>query len=186
MARIFSSLVKSIGRDFSFTPIFLNQSTPTTTTTTTTPAPPAPTNLIVFDQSTGPNTSVTGGWNYFITGGYGSPVVSESTNGLQMSAPWWQDAVAETRNNIDLTNAVSISIKISSFCSQPWYYYASFNYANNSGGFSGIGIANPGNYSFSDREITIPVTDGGIGKIRLNVTNSEGGAMTLHSVVVNY
>jgi hypothetical protein len=141
--------------------------------------------LVVFNESLYPDNSITGGWYTYITGGYGSPVFSIGSNGIGLQAPLWQDAVASTNNSIDLTGAKSITIKISSNINYPYYYYASVQWPTTTG-YVGYQIANPSNYSFTNREITIPITDGALGQFRLAVTNSDSGTLTLHSVVVNY
>ena len=187
MAR-FISRTSGIGRAFSFrkrVSITIPVTTPPPTTTPA-PPPPQPTNLVIFNDTLSANNSITGGWTTFITGGYGSPDFEVRSDGIRLRAPWWQDAVAETVNNINLTGATSITIKVSSSTGQPWYYYAGFSWPNTSGGHSGYQVANPSDYNYSNREITIPVSDAGNGKIRLNVTNSESGSLILHSVVVNY
>jgi len=149
-----------------------------------------PSQLVVFDSSTGPNSSVTGGWTTFITGGYGEPVFSTANNYITMSAPWWQDGQARTVNDIDLTGATSITLVISSYSVAPWYYYSNFFYPNNSGELSGFQIANPNDYNFTERTVTVPITNGGNGKMQLNVTNSgwdaSAGYTRIHSIKVNY
>ena len=152
--------------------------------------PTPPSELIVFDSSTGPNSSITGGWTTFITGGYGSPTFSTDSGYIQMSSPWWQDGQAQTINNIDLTGATSITIVASSYSDDPWHYYSNFLYPNSSGNLSSFAIANPGNFSFTERTITVPITDGGNGKIQINVTNSASdasrGYVRIHSIRIDY
>ena len=155
------------------------------------PNPPTPpSELVVFNSSTGPNSSITGGWTTFITGGYGSPTFSTDSGYIQMSSPWWQDGQAQTINNIDLTGATSITIVASSYSDDPWHYYSNFLYPNSSGNLSSFAIANPGNFSFTERTITVPITDGGNGKIQINVTNSASdasrGYVRIHSIRIDY
>lgn len=146
--------------------------------------------LIVFNSSTGPNSTVTGGWYSYITGGYGSPTVTTDSNGLTVSAPWWQDAQVETNNNISLAGATSITLVVSSFSNQPWYYYSNFSYPQSGGQYAGVAIANPGDYNFTNRTVTIPLTNPVNGRLRLGVTNSGNSAgdgwTRIHSIVVNY
>jgi hypothetical protein len=153
-------------------------------------APPPSSNLVVFDQSTGPNSTVTGGWNSYITGGYGSPVVSTENGQLTVSAPFWQDAQVEPNNDIVLSGATSITLVVSSFSNEPWYYYSNFSYPQADGQYAGVAIANPSDYNFTNRTVTIPLTNPANGKLRLSVTNSGNSAgdgwTRLHSIVVNY
>jgi len=144
-----------------------------------------PGSLTLFNSTTYPDNTVTGGWYTYITGGYGTPVFGISSNGISLRAPYWQDGVASTNNNIDLSGATSITIQISSSVPDPSYYYSSIQWPTSTG-YTGYQIANPSNYNFTNREITIPITDGSVGQFRLVVTNSGDGTLTLHSVVVNY
>jgi hypothetical protein len=159
-------------------------------TSVTPDPPPSPESLIVFNESTGPNSTVTGGWNSYITGGYGSPVVSTENGQLTVSAPWWQDAQVEPSNNIALSGATSITLVVSSFANNPSYYYSNFSYPQADGQYAGVAIANPSDYNFTNRTVTIPLTNPANGKLRLGVTNSgnsaEDGWTRLHSIVVNY
>jgi hypothetical protein len=63
-------------------------------------------------------------------------------------------------------------------------------YPNSSGNLSSFAIANPGNFSFTERTITVPITDGGNGKIQINVTNSASdasrGYVRIHSIRIDY
>ena len=144
------------------------------------------TSFVVFDASTGPNNAVTGGWNNFYTGGTTNSVMSVTSEYVALRGPYWTDGVAQTNNNIDMTGAKSITIVVSASGVSPSYFYSSFGWANTSGGYSGFAIGNPGNANFGLTTHTIPVTDAGNGKLRLYVTNSNGGYVYLYSVVINY
>lgn len=146
---------------------------------------PTPPSLVLFDATTTANSTNTGGWTSFITGGTTGAVMSAGTN-LALRGPYWSDAVAQTVNNINITGAKSVTISVSASGVTASYFYSSIAWPNLAGGFTGYSIGSPSKANFATETITIPITDGGIGKFRLYVTNSNGGYVYLNSVVFNF
>lgn len=137
--------------------------------------------FVVFNASTGPNSSVTGGWYNSYTGGTVNSVMSTTSTTVGLQAPYWCDGFLETNNNINMTGAKYIELQVSASGVSPAHFYANFAWPG--GGFS---LGNPSDANYSIRTHLIPITNVGIGKIRLNVTNSDGGVVTLHSIVLKY
>jgi hypothetical protein len=142
--------------------------------------------FVVFNASTGPNSSVTGGWYNFYTGGTTNSVMSTTSTTVGLQAPYWCDGVLETNNNINMTGAKFIEIQVSASGVSPPHFYATFGWPLAAGGFGGFSVGNPNDANYSMRTHTIPVTNAGNGKIRLYVTNSNAGFVTLHSIVLKY
>lgn len=142
--------------------------------------------FVVFNASTTPTNSVTGGWYNFYTGGTVNSIMSTTSTTVGLRAPYWCDGVLETNNNINMIGAKFIQIQVSASGVSPPHFYASFGWAKSSGGYDGFSLGNPSDANYSIRTHTIPVTGAGNGKIRLYVTNSDAGFVTLHSIVLKY
>ena len=85
-----------------------------------------------------------------------------------------------------MTGAKFIVISVSSPGSALPHFYASFSWARSGGGFDGFSLASPATGDLPLTTYTIPVTNAGVGKIRLNVTNSDSRVVYLHSIVLKY
>lgn len=148
--------------------------------------PTLPPAFVVFDETTGPVNAVTGNWTNFYTGGTTNSIMTLSSTTIGLRGPYWTDGVAETTNNINMIGATAIEIVVSASNVSPPHFYATFGWANTAGGYSGFSIGNPNNANYGITTHVIPVTDAGNGKIRLYVTNSDGGTVYLHSVKIRY
>lgn len=148
------------------------------------PAPP--TNLTIFDATTGPNSSATGGWTTSLAGGTTQPVLSLTSNSIGLRAPYWADGDAYTVNDIDFTNVTSMTLTFSSSGVSPSYFYSNINWPLAGGGEAGYPLGSPSYANVDVTTVTIPIENGGVGKLRLRVTNSNGGYVYLYNLVLNY
>jgi hypothetical protein len=146
----------------------------------------ASSDFVVFDASSGPSNSITGGWTNFYTGGTTNSILHLSSTTIGLQGPYWTDGVAQTVNNINLTGVKTIQITVSSSNVSAAHFYSSFGWPNTSGGHSGFSIGSPSNANFGLTTYNIPITDGGNGKIRLYVTNSNAGIVYIHSIILKY
>jgi uncharacterized repeat protein (TIGR02543 family)/prepilin-type N-terminal cleavage/methylation domain-containing protein len=139
--------------------------------------------FVVFDASTGPNNSVTGGWNLWNYDG-GNVTVGTNSTSVFTYSPWWTNGAAATINNIDLSGAKSITIDFQG-SSDNAYGYASISWYKADGTREGYNIINPGNRNVSRQLITIPITNGGVGRMTLDSANTRQ-YQYLYSIVINY
>lgn len=145
---------------------------------------PAPL-VIMSDNSPGP-TENTGGWNTSYSAGTRGPVISVTDSYMALRGPYWTDGNADTVNAFDLTEVSSMTIEVSASGVTPSHFYSSFWWKGSDGNWDTYSFGNPSNANFDRTTITIPVNDGGVGSLRLRVTNSSGGYVYLHSVSLNY
>lgn len=143
------------------------------------------TDFEIFSETTGPNSTVTGGWTASTAGGTTSPIMSIQSNRIGLRAPYWCDGDAITNNNIDFSGAVSMTVTWESSGVSPAYYYASINWPT-SAGEAGYSLGSPSFANIAKNTVVIPISNGVNGKLRLRVTNSDGGFVYLYSVVLNY
>jgi hypothetical protein len=149
-------------------------------------APAGPTTLTVFDAATGYNNSITGGWTTVQVGGTTSPILSITSDAVGLRAPYWCDGDAYTVNTIDFTNVESMTLTFSSSGVTPTYFYANLNWPLAGGGEAGYTLGSPSFANIAQNTVNIPVENGGVGKLRLRVTNSSGGFVYLHTLILNY
>jgi prepilin-type N-terminal cleavage/methylation domain-containing protein len=145
---------------------------------------PAPL-VVMSDSSPGPNEN-TGGWNTSYSAGTRGPIISVTDDYMALRGPYWTDGNADTVNTFDLTEVSSITIEVSASGVRSSYFYSSFWWKGSDGGWDTYSFGNPSNANFGRTTFTIPITDGGVGSLRLRVTNSDGGYVYLHSVTLNY
>lgn len=145
-----------------------------------------PPSLVIFDASTTPNSTVTGGWYSVRAGGTTNPVLSVSSTSVGLRAPYWCDGDAYTNNNINFAGAKSMTISVSASGNTASYFYANINWPLAAGGEAGYSLGSPSNANYATTSITIPITGGGNGRLRFRVTNSSGGYVYLYSIVLNY
>jgi prepilin-type N-terminal cleavage/methylation domain-containing protein len=145
---------------------------------------PAP-YVVMADSSPGPLVN-TGGWNTSRSAGTTNPIISVTDDYMALRGPYWTDGNADTRNSFNLTDVTSITIEVSASGVSRSYFYSSFWWKDSSGNWDTYSFGNPNNANFGRTSYTIPVNDGGVGPLRLRVTNSNGGYVYLHSVTLNY
>lgn len=139
--------------------------------------------VTIFDATTGPNSTATGGWYYWHYDGSYASIGTTSTY-VYIYSPWWTNGAAATNNNIDLTGATSITIDFAGSSDNP-YGYASVSWYLSNGTRSGYNIINPSNQNVSRQLITIPITNGGNGKFTLDAANCRQNVY-LYGLKVNY
>lgn len=143
------------------------------------------TDLEIFSEFTGPNSSLTGGWTATRAGGTIDPVMSIQSNRIGLQAPYWCDGDARTNNNIDFSGAVSMTVVWESSGVTPTHYFAGINWPTTTGE-AGFSLGSPSFANIAKNTIVIPITNGGVGRLRLRVTNSNAGSVFLYSVNLNY
>lgn len=129
---------------------------------------PIPPSVIVFDETTGPNSAGTGGW-YYQHGDGGSQVsVGTNSNSVYTYAPYWSSGNAVTYNNIDTTGAKSVTFVFQ-------------GYTDNSNGYAwvnfpggGITLIYPAQTYLAKQSFTLPVgTGAGVGKLYFGAANTR-------------
>ncbi len=145
----------------------------------------APPSIVVLSPTIDTNNAVTGGWTATLAGGTTGPVMSTSGNVLGLRAPYWCDGDARTNNNINLTGAKSITLDWASSGVSPSYFYANINWPTTTGE-AGYTLGSPSFANIARNTVTIPVTNGANGKLRLRVTNSNGGYVYIYGLTINY
>lgn len=144
---------------------------------------PVPPPVVIFNASTGPNNAVTGGWSLWNYDGGNVTVGTNATSAFVFS-PWWTNGAVATVNNINLTGAVSITIDFEG-TSDNDYGYASVSWARANGTREGFNLLNPSLRSRSRGLITIPITNGGVGRFTLDSANTRQ-YQYIYGLVVNY
>lgn len=158
---------------------------------TPTPTPPPSGSLVVFNSSTGTNTSVTGGWTYddCWAGGVGTTSSFFYNDGekLSINAPYWGCGTAYSVNDVDLRGATSLTITYSG-TGLAFYSNSSFGWKKADGSGDGYTIQPCCGFpsEIPLRTETIPLDSPGIGKLAFSAGNTDGGLVYLYSVVVNY
>lgn len=125
--------------------------------------------VVVFDESTGPNNSGTGGW-YYQHGDGGWVSIGTNSNSVYTYSPWWTSGSAVTNNNIDTTGAVSVTIVFQGY-SDNQYGYAWVNFPG-----GGLTLIHPSQTYRAKGEVTIPLdagSPGGVGKIYFGAANAR-------------
>ena len=123
--------------------------------------------VVVFDESTGPNSSGTGGWYYQHNDG-GWVSIGTNWNSVYTYSPWWSSGNAVTNNTIDTTGAVSVTIVFQGY-SDNQYGYAWINFPG-----GGLTLIHPGQMYRGKGEVTIPLSDGGgVGRISFGAANAR-------------
>jgi hypothetical protein len=136
-------------------------------------------NFVVFDATTGPNSSVTGGWHYEHSDGGSQVSIGTNADSVYTYAPYWSSGAAVANNNINTTGAVSVTIEAAGTA-------ASYGYAGVE--FPGGGVTILADGSVNNRPRTtfvVPVTNGGVGKLRFWAANTYNYCY-LYKVVINY
>jgi uncharacterized repeat protein (TIGR02543 family)/prepilin-type N-terminal cleavage/methylation domain-containing protein len=139
--------------------------------------------VVVFDASTGPNSTMTGGWSLWNYDG-SNVSVGTNSNSVYTYSPYWTNGAAATNNNIDLTGATSITIDFAGSSDSP-YGYSSFSWYKADGERDSYGLLNPSNRNMSRQLITIPITNGGSGRLTLNSANTRQ-YQYIYSITINY
>jgi prepilin-type N-terminal cleavage/methylation domain-containing protein len=154
---------------------------------------PAPANVTVVDY--GVNASgVTGGWTYDDcwlapgTSGQGTTqsFFSQDSNGLNINSPYWGCGTASTNSNVNLAGVKSVTITFS------WSnvaYYGNSNVGWQLADGSRVSYTFRGLSSESTKgvtTVTVPISNGGNGKVNFGGGNTNGGAFYLYKMVFNY
>lgn len=146
---------------------------------------PPSSSVVVLSPTIDTNNSITGGWTATRAGGTTNPVMTTSGNVLGLRAPYWCDGDARTNNNVDFAGATSITLDWASSGVAASYFYANINWPTATGE-AGYTLGSPSFANIARNTVTIPVTGGGVGKIRLRVTNSSGGYVYIYGFTINY
>jgi len=136
-------------------------------------------NLVVFDATTGPNSSITGGWHYEHWDGGTQVSIGTGSDYVYTYAPYWSNGSAVANNNIDTTGAVSVTVEVAG--NGTTYGYAGVSFPG--GGFTFL--AHPNVYSYPRQTVTLPVSGGGVGKLNFWAANTNNYCY-LYKVVINY
>lgn len=136
-------------------------------------------NLVVFDATTGPNSSVTGGWHYEHWDGGTQVSIGTSSTAVYTYAPYWSNGAAVANNLIDTTGAVSVTVEVEGQA-------ASYGYAGVSWPGGGVTVVADGSINYRPRTtLTGTVTNGGVGKLNFWAANTYNYCY-LYKVVINY
>lgn len=135
--------------------------------------------LVIFDATTGPNSTATGGWHYEHWDGASQVSIGTTSTAVYTYSPYWSNGTATANNNIDTTGAVSVTVEVEG--TGTTYGYAGVSFPG--GGFTFI--AHPNVYSFPRQTVTLPVTNGGVGKLNFWAANTYNYCY-LYKVVINY
>jgi hypothetical protein len=128
---------------------------------------PVPPPVVVFDETTGPNSAGTGGW-YYQHGDGGSYVsIGTTSNAIWTYAPWWSSGNAVTNNNINTTGATSVTLVFQGYTDNQ-YGYAWVNFPG-----GGNTFIYPQQTYLSKQSFTLPVTNGGVGKLQFGAANTR-------------
>lgn len=149
--------------------------------------------IVVVDY--GVNTSgVTGGWYYddcwnppgtSRVGTTGSFFYQDS-NGLSINAPYWGCGTASSNNNVNLAGVTSATITFS-WSGVAYYGNSSVDWQLADGsraGYTFRGLSSQSSQGLTT--ITVPITNGGNGKVNFGAGNTNGGRFYLHQLKFNY
>lgn len=135
--------------------------------------------VVVFDATTGPNSTVTGGWHYEHWDGPSQVSIGTLSAAVYTYAPYWSNGAAVANNNIDTTGAVSVTVEVEGAGST--YGYAGVSFPG-----GGVTFVADGSVSYRPRTtFVLPVTNGGIGKLNFWAANTNNYCY-LYKVVINY